>query len=64
MISLSILKRKDILFIEENNYIDLAKARIKRAKELLEDAEILLERGFYQIHNIRELFRQEGEMLC
>lgn len=45
--------------MDENNYIDLAKARIERAKELLEDAEMLLERGSYASANNRAYYALE-----
>ena len=45
--------------MDENNYIDLAKARIERAKELLEDAELLLERGSYASANNRAYYALE-----
>lgn len=45
--------------MDENNYIDLAKARIERAKELLEDAEMLLARGSYASANNRAYYALE-----
>ena len=45
--------------MDEKNYIDLAKARIERAKELLADAELLLERGSYASANNRAYYALE-----
>lgn len=45
--------------MDENNYIDLAKARIARAKELLEDAELLLEKGSFASANNRAYYALE-----
>ena len=48
--------------MDENNYIDLAKARIARAKELLEDAELLLEKGSFASANNRAYYALEKNL--
>lgn len=45
--------------MDENNYISLAKARIERAKELLVDAQVLLERESYASANNRAYYALE-----
>jgi len=45
--------------MDEINYVDLAKARIVRAKELLEDAKLLLESGSYASANNRAYYALE-----
>lgn len=45
--------------MDENNYINLAKSRIERAKELLDDAKILLEKDSYASANNRAYYALE-----
>ena len=45
--------------MDENNYTNLAKARIGRAKELLEDAELLLNKGSFASANNRAYYALE-----
>lgn len=45
--------------MDENNYTNLAKARIERAKELLQDAELLLGKESYASANNRAYYALE-----
>ena len=48
--------------MDEQNQLDLAKARLDRANELIDDAETLLEKGSYKSANNRAYYAIEKTM--